>query len=134
VTAIEYAFQGVPTTVPTGTAFSLVNAGSEVHELTLIRKNAGVTESFEELLALPEARARELMTFVGGFTADPGPSRHSAPVTAPEPGDYLMICFIPQGTTSTGQPIDSPAPSIPVGPPHFLLGMQQEFEVTDAGS
>jgi hypothetical protein len=57
-------------------------------------------------------------------------------------GEYLAICFIPQGTTempdfSAEAPpsADAAAASAaPQGPPHFLLGMVQEFTVTAAGS
>jgi uncharacterized cupredoxin-like copper-binding protein len=159
VTAVDYAFEGVPSTVPAGTAFSLFNAGSEAHELVLVKKNEGVTETFEEILTLPDDEAFQLVTFVGGTAADPGQQAPTT-VSAAEEGEYLMICFIPQGTTSLGEPIASPAASpaaspglaspalspsaspaaaspgasIPVGPPHFVLGMQQEFQVTEAGS
>ena len=57
-------------------------------------------------------------------------------------GDYIAICFIPQGTTempdfaaateaTEASPVASAAPA---GPPHFVLGMKQEFTVTAAGS
>ena len=57
VTAQDYHFEGLPSSVPAGTSLTLTNAGHEVHELLVVRKNDGVTESFDELLALPQEEA-----------------------------------------------------------------------------
>ena len=65
-------------------------------------------------------------------------------ITVDQEGDYIALCTIPQGTTEmpdfTAQaaaPAGSPMPQAsmaPQGPPHFMLGMKQEFTVTAAGS
>jgi hypothetical protein len=56
VTTTEYAFDGIADTLDAGvTSFDLTNNGTEVHELVLLRKNDGVTETAEEILALPQA-------------------------------------------------------------------------------
>jgi hypothetical protein len=168
VTGVDYAFEGVPTSVPAGTSFGFTNEGAELHELVLVRKNEGVTESFEEILALPEEEGFAKVTVLGGVVAGPGESAR-APVAVSDVGEYLMICFIPQGTTTLPEPTGSPAATglaspgatgtaaataspeatgspgatgeaspgttgVPAGPPHFLLGMLQEFAVTEAGS
>src|SRR5688500_10650019 len=52
VSAVEYAFVGVPETVPAGTTFRLRNDGQEVHEFALVRRNEGTEQSVEELLAM----------------------------------------------------------------------------------
>ena len=45
-------------------SFKFTNEGAEDHELAIARKNDGVTESFDELLALPEEEAMTKVTFV----------------------------------------------------------------------
>jgi hypothetical protein len=123
VVTSDYTFDGFPAEVPAGvTSFELDNEGPEVHEIVLLRKNDGVTESFDELLAMPEDEAEGKATFVG--VAGPVPAGEGAYLVADlEPGDYLALCFLPVGTTS----LDGGPP--PEGPPHFMSGMTQEFTV-----
>jgi plastocyanin len=120
ITGVDYAFQGAPATAAVGTSFTLVNGGTELHELVLVRKNADVPQTFDELLAMPQDQVMGFITVVGGLMAAPGANADGS-VTADKPGDYAMICFIPKGTTS----LTSPA----VGPPHFTLGMVQLLTV-----
>ena len=153
VTAQDYHFEGLPTSVPAGTSLTLTNAGHEVHEMIIVRKNDGVTESFDELLQLPDEEAFQKITVAGILVAAPGesasmgmdamgtPSPMTA-ITVAQEGEYLAVCFIPQGTTempdfSAEAPPSADtaaASSAPQGPPHVLLGMKQEFTVTAAGS
>ena len=128
VVATEYAFGNVPATAVPGTAFTLKNAGSEAHELVLVRKNEGVTLSFDELLALPQDDALNQLAFLGQLVANPGDTAQGT-VVADAPGDYLMVCFIPQGLTQLPEGSLGPDASLPAGPPHFTLGMRQEFTV-----
>jgi hypothetical protein len=122
VTATDYAFAGIPAEVDAGvTNFGLTNEGAEVHMLFLARKNDGVTQSAEELLALPEEEAMALTTMVGEAFAPPGADSYL--VADLEPGDYVALCMIPVGMTST----DGPPPE---GPPHAMQGMVTEFSVT----
>jgi hypothetical protein len=116
VTGIDYAYQGVPETIPAGTtAFAFTNASEEEdHMMGIIRKKDGVTLSWDELLALPEDEAEGQTEFLGEAFAPPG-GEGSALATL-EPGDYAMICFIPVGSGEDG-------------PPHFTEGMIQEFTV-----
>ena len=122
VTASDYAFGGLPADLPAGvTSFELANEGGEVHELLLLRKNDGVTQSAEELLALPEEEAMALATMVSDpAVAPPGADDHA--VVDLEPGEYVAACFVPTGMTST----DGPPPE---GPPHAVHGMVAEFTV-----
>ena len=55
VGGVEYAFTGLPTSVPVGTELTFTNNGAEIHEIVLNRVADGVTESFEELMALNES-------------------------------------------------------------------------------
>ena len=124
VTAVDYAFAGIPSEVESGTSFELTNEGSEVHELVLVRRNDDVDLTFEELLELPGDEAEEFVTIVGGIVAEPGATSEDT-ITVEEPGDYLAICFVATGTTSLED-----AESVE-GAPHFTEGMLQEFTVTD---
>lgn len=131
VVATDHAFSGLPTSVPAGTALALDNQGAEVHELLVARKKAGVTESWDELLALPDAEAQEKVDIFGPIFADPGNVAEGSIVLAEE-GEYIALCFVPQGMTAI--PSGPPAPDASFGPPHAMLGMRQEFTVTAAGT
>lgn len=131
VVATDYAFSGLPTSVPAGTALALDNQGAEVHELLVARKKAGVTESWEELLQLPDAEAQAKVDIFGPIFADPGTVAEGT-IVLEEEGEYIALCFVPQGMTAV--PSGPPAPDASFGPPHVMLGMRQEFTVTAAGT
>ena len=132
VTAVDFAYEGVPAEIPSGTTLGLTNAGQEVHEMIVVRKLPTTTQSFEELLALPPEQTQGLLEDVGFAFAEPGQTATDV-VTLGEPGEYLMVCFIPAGTTSLPSldPNASEPPDLGTGAPHFTLGMQQEFTVTE---
>jgi hypothetical protein len=121
VTAKDYKFEGIEDELEAGTtSFEFSNEGKESHELVLLRKNEGVSETFDELLDLPEDQARSKVTSVGGTGGDPGDEDYVvAELTA---GDYMAICFISTGTTGEDHEGD--------GPPHFTKGMKHEFTVS----
>jgi hypothetical protein len=119
VTAVDYAFENVPKTLEAGvTRFTLVNTGTEIHEMVLFRVNDGVSLSLEELLALPEEEVFGQITFSTYATAPPGQS--GSGVGNLTPGRYILLCFIPVGTTSLDA---SPAPGAHV---HVEEGMVLE--------
>ncbi len=119
VTMEDYAFEGIPDTIPAGpAAFDFENTGKEQHELILLRKKDGVTESVEELLALPEEEAMTKVTFVNAGFAPAGGD--GALIAKFEPGGYVYACFIPVGTVGEAEGD---------GPPHFTEGMAGEFTV-----
>lgn len=130
----EYFFGGLPTTVPAGTSLSLDNQGEELHELIVARKNDGVTQSWEELLQLSDEEAFQYVTLVGGRPLFAGPGEIAeGTLVIPSEGEYIALCFIPQGMTE--MPAEDADPStIPGGPPHFVLGMIQTFTGTAAGT
>lgn len=132
VTAQDYFFEGLPTSVPADTSLELYNAGVEIHELLVVRKNDGVTETWEELLALPEEEVMAKVSILGPLMAATEQLAESA-ITLEQEGEYLAICFIPQGMTEMPGPDTDPA-DLPDGLPHFMLGMIQEFVVTAPGS
>ncbi len=122
VAASNYAFDGLPAELPAGeTSFELTNDADEVHELILLRKDDGVTQSAEELLAMPEEEAMALVEMLGSPAfAAPGDTAYTVKDLAP--GEYVAACFIPTGMTGT----DGPPPD---GPPHAMNGMVAEFTV-----
>ena len=122
VVAKDYEFEGIPSELDTGvTSFEFTNEGKESHEFVLMRKNEGVTESFEEIIDLGEEEAGKKVAFLGGIGGDPGVEGEYL-VNDLEPGEYLAICFIATGTTGEGHEGD--------GPPHFTKGMRHEFTVS----
>jgi len=122
VTATEYKFEKVPKKIDAGLAsFELDNKGKELHEIVVLRRNDGVTESFDQLLDLPEEEAMEKATVLGQTGGLPG-EKGIYLVSDLQPGQYAMVCFVPQGTVTE-------EPSEEGGPPHFTLGMKQEFTV-----
>ena len=154
VTAVDYAFEGLPETIEAQTTgFALTNGGGEVHELAVMRINDGVDQSIEELLELPEEEAETMVEFVGGVFAEPGEG--DTAFLRLEPGRYAALCFLPVGSTSMevleqAEAAASEAPSAPagdaptaaaspapgasegqpqLGPPHFTQGMTAEFTV-----
>jgi hypothetical protein len=147
VRAIEYAFTGLPTSVPVGTSLGLTNEGAEFHELVLVRIGDDVDATLEELLAMEEDPMEAGLVEMVGTTplfANPGATAEGT-LPLEREGRYVAICFIPQGLTDGSAlmemgPDTDPA-SLPgdiqailANPPHLALGMVQEFMVTAAGS
>lgn len=131
VVGTDYAFSGLAATYSGPITITFRNDGSEVHEIVVVRKGDGVTQSWEELLALPEDQSGALVSFAGVAFAEPGQTSPDT-VTATEPGEYLAICFIPQGTMDLPSldPAASGPPDLGTGAPHFTLGMQAAFSIT----
>jgi hypothetical protein len=126
VKGVDYRFEDVPRTVDAGfTSFELENDGKELHEISLARKNDGVTESFDQILELPEEEQFEKVEMVGG--SGPGEPGQEGLYLATDlrPGEYIMVCFLPQGAISM-EALESTSED---APPHVALGMKQEFTV-----
>jgi hypothetical protein len=160
VVAVEMAFLGVPANVPVGTAFRLRNDGQEVHEFVVVRRNEGTEQTVDELLGMSDEEAFTFVTFVGVLFAAPGQTSPDT-LVIDEPGRYIAVCFVPQGTTELppeferGDPATEPDASPPTGPgaspdptagietgtspspsagegtPHVFLGQYVEFTVGD---
>ena len=135
VVATDYHFGGLPTTVPAGTVLGLDNQGTELHELIVARKNDGVTQTWEELLALPNDEALQYVTLVAEpLFAAPGAVAEGG-LTLAQEGEYIALCFVPQGMTELPtDPTASMDPALLAAPPHVALGMMQTFTVTPAGT
>jgi len=116
VTGVDHAFEGLPATLAPGlTAVTFSNDGEEAHEMVVFTKGDGVTESFDDLLALPEEEVGDKVVPVGGVSPiEPG--TNDTALFDLEAGEYMAICFLPVGGGEDG-------------PPHFLEGMKSEFTV-----
>jgi hypothetical protein len=124
VTAVDYEFDGVPDDTQEGiTTIALQNDGEEMHEFAVIRVNVEETDLetlVQELSALSDEEFAQEGEFVGIAFAAPG-EESTTHMKFEEPGRYIVVCFISQGTTSP----DSEGS----GPPHAELGMVDEFTV-----
>ncbi|MEO6126670.1 MAG: hypothetical protein ABIR32_23460 [Ilumatobacteraceae bacterium] len=114
----SYHFMGIPETMPAGDYdFSVTNGSPEPHVLLIVKKKAGVTDSWEDLLASPDGQG-SVETVAAAFAVT---GATESAITRLEPGEYLALCPISQGTTMETEG---------TGPPHFVLGMQQVITVT----
>ena len=124
--AVDYAFQGVPGTLPAGeTRFSFTNdSQTETHEMTLFRINDGVSDSFDQILAEDEAQQNQeqrprlapKMTFFASTGAGPGQSAKMDLIGNVPAGRYGMVCFVPVANDQAGAD-------------HAKKGMKVEFTV-----
>ena len=156
VGGVEYAYTGLPTTLPAGTELTFRNDGAELHELVLVRIADGVTESLEELLAMEsegrDPMAEGLVEMVGDepLIATPGEMAEGS-LPLEREGRYAALCFIPQGFVPSElealgftlemlgpdpDPADLPpeVQEVMANPPHLAAGMVQEFTVTAEGT
>jgi uncharacterized cupredoxin-like copper-binding protein len=133
VTAVDFAYEDLPETVPAGTKFRLVNdAPAELHEFVAFRLPDDEERSAEELIALPQD---ELEAAFGGppatvLLAKPGEPQIEAvgDGTLTEPGRYLVACSIPVGA-DPDELLESEGPPPAGGVPHFHKGMYAEITV-----
>ncbi len=117
--ATEYKFTGLPDKVPAGVVqLKLTNSGKQEHEMLVLRRKPGVTESFDQILASGREEGQKKTEAVTQVSASPG--KPDATVARLSPGQYIVICTVPEGTVGDKQGN---------GPPHFTMGMKKEFSV-----
>lgn len=117
VDGVDYGFAGLPDQVDEGrVAIRFTNATEmdEAHELFVARKNDGVTESLDELLALPEDEVFQKLVPTAVVFSEIAGGEATALVDL-EAGDYVAFCMIP---------------AIDDGAPHAMKGMAGEFTVS----
>ena len=124
VEGLDYAYKGVADAGAGLHSFDFENTGKEFHMLGIVRKKDGTTESWDELLALPEDQSEAKTEFIGEVSVNPGHRDYF--VADLEPGEYLAVCFIPVGSTEEAHESGQE----PDGPPHFTKGMKAEFTVS----
>lgn len=117
-TAVEYAFEGVPKTLPAGvTTFAFRNEGDEVHEMLTVRLRDEAI-SAKDLGNLPTGGARDAIDYLGSAFARPGEADDDSRTLTP--GRYALVCLLP---------VASADPAADGGPTHFERGMWAEFVV-----
>jgi hypothetical protein len=141
VELVDYAFEGLPESVPAGTRLTVTNSSeAELHELIAIRIPDEETRPVEELVELPD---EELGAIFGEGPPDtvllaaPGGEQVDAvgDGTLSEPGRYVLACFIPTGVDPdaylNAPPSEEGPPQVPGadGPPHIAHGMWAELVV-----
>lgn len=130
VTTVDYAFNGITTSAAAGpVSFDLKNAGKEMHEMVILKKKAGVTESFDEIVKLDKEEGQKKVDRVGSL--DPTkPGDDDYVVVNLEKGDYLVACFLPVGATpELFAKAEAGDAELPKGPPHVSKGMKATFTV-----
>jgi hypothetical protein len=121
VSAVDYAFEGLPESVPAGNVtFDWTNDGGEVHEMLLV-KLLDESVTVDDLMEMSDKDAQGKLQFIGAVF---GPPTTEDVETYPlEAGKYLAVCFVPVGAT------DMEALNKADGPPHIAEGMSAEFTV-----
>jgi len=130
VTGAEYAFTGINATAKPGpTSFNFTNGGKEMHEMMILKKKDGVTESFDDIVKLSEEEGKKKVDRVGSIDPQkPGDTNYA--VVKLEKGEYLVACFLPKGSTpELFAKVDSGEAQPPDGPPHAALGMRVAITV-----
>jgi uncharacterized cupredoxin-like copper-binding protein len=111
VTAVDYGFEA-PASISAGTVtLNLVNRGKELHHLWLAKLEDGHT--VEDLQKLPPGKPPAWFKNIGGPNA-PAPGGAAQATVTLEPGNYVLLCFIPSAD----------------GMPHFMKGMMKPLTVT----
>lgn len=97
IEAREYSFTAASSVKAGWVQVNLENVGKEDHQAQLARLNDGVTpQQLQEATAGDPTgeKALALVTLAGGVNAIPAGSKQTS-VTELEPGNYLMMCFLP---------------------------------------
>lgn len=143
VTAVDYGYEGLPTSVPAGTRFELMNdSKAEVHELVAIRLPDDELRPVEEIFQLPPEELDELLAAAPATALVAAPGDKATAVlgdgTLDEAGRYVFACFIPTGADpdevmAAIEQFDPEAgeepPELDGGPPHIAHGMFAEVVV-----
>jgi hypothetical protein len=125
VTATEYEFEGLKDEYDAGrVGLLLTNDGAEAHEMAIMKKADGVTDSWDDILALPQDEAESKVEQVGSTFA-PRKGTSGLAVVDLEEGEYIALCFVPMGTSMAADGSFTEGE----GQPHFMGGMKHEFTV-----
>ncbi len=115
VVARDFSFEA-PSEIPAGlTTFRLVNRGPSLHHIQLLKLDEGKTaDDFRAALKAGVPFPRWARSAGGPNPPEPG---STASITQPmEPGNYVMVCFVPSAD----------------GVPHLMKGMTRPLTVTGA--
>lgn len=136
ITGVDYAYQGVPESVPAGTTLAFTNAAQgEVHELAVYRIDDEESRPIEELVRLPDEESAAVIDFRGVSVALPGEDGEvvDGNLAIEESGRYALVCLVPTGADPQAYldyaralgAIERPSG----GPPHTAVGMFAELRV-----
>jgi hypothetical protein len=144
VTAVDFAYEDLPDSVPAGTRLTLANsAPSELHEIVAFLLPDDETRPVSELMSLPPDEmgslfagepATVLLTPPGGDASDQIAAVGDG--TLSEPGRYLVLCAIPTGVSpdlylaAAAESGGGPPEIEGGGPPHLVHGMWAALTVS----
>lgn len=137
VTATDFAFEGLPSTIAASSTITLSNESNvELHELVAIPLPESETRTAEELMADP-AGLQAYFPAVEAVIIAPPSADGTAIVGTGElttAGRYLIICAIPTGVDpdeylAAAAESEGGPPDVGDGPPHFVHGMWTEITV-----
>jgi plastocyanin len=133
VTAVDYAFEDAPSSIPSGlVTVKLTNSGKVEHEVALVE--IGDTPLEEFIPSFTPAIAEG-----GPFPAEAehvaapveiGPGDTASATFTVAPGTYAMLCTLTGDASKPAGDDGEPAE----GDPHMTKGMAQVIEVTDSGA
>jgi hypothetical protein len=136
VTAVDYAFEGLPATVPVGTELDLTNTSAvELHEIVLVRVPDGEDRPVSELVRLPpeELMGMVMPNLVGVSLAPPNGDGMvvRGDLVLADAGRYMLLCVIPTGADpdeylAAAEEAEDGPPQVDGGPPHIVHGMYAE--------
>ncbi len=141
LTAVDYAYEGIPDSIAAGSTLTLHNDSTiEVHEAVVLRIPDDETRSVEEIAALSEEEQSEIFPEdappAAVIVALPGEDGQAVVGTGAitEPGRYAVVCFIPLGADPdvVREAMESGSdeqPDLGDGPPHVTQGMFAELVV-----
>jgi len=114
ITTKDYAFEVSPA-ISAGThTVRMVNAGPQLHEVAVMKLVPGATMTQVQAWMAGGMQGRPPLTPMGGIAGlSAGLAANFTATFAP--GDYLLICFVPDAKD---------------GKPHFLHGMMTSFKVS----
>lgn len=140
VTAADYSFKDLPSSVKAGTTLTLKNSSDkELHEMVVVKLPDSEKRSAADLVKLPEAQFDALSPGPPALVLlrPPGSAEAIQAVgdgKLTEKGRYLVICAIPTGADpaaylKASETSGDGPPQGFTGAPHFTKGMYGEITV-----
>jgi plastocyanin len=113
IVAKEYEWSGVPDELPAGSyPMSFRNEGVQAHEISIFRNPDRI--DLHELVALGPEKMKDYVEEVGMLIAGAGTSAQNEITLELTPGEYEVVCFIPDDRDTK---------------PHFDHGMHRKLVV-----
>lgn len=127
ITGVDYAFDGIPASVPAGSRVGFTNASNgEAHELVVFGVAADDPRPANDLWEDLSVNAEPVLVTVAGPGQDG--QLYVGDGTITEPGRYLAVCFLPVGA-NPDTIFEQDGPPESDAPPHAANGMVAEIVV-----